>query len=116
MEPFDGLLAGYVFQNNTCVECGTHGAAFATPCMFSACPQCLAGRIRALKATRSDLPQWVLYLEGAAEREVRRQAEAERRAFTVTFDDLNKCVTCGRLFRDREGRYRCSDCYGAGPN
>src|SRR5512143_3686835 len=97
MDPFQALLVGYVFQNNSCVECGTHAALFATPRMFSACPHCLARRIHALMSTRNDLPDWVLYLKGAAEGETRRQAKAEQDALSVSFDDFNKCGACGRL-------------------
>jgi hypothetical protein len=124
-DPFEALLTGYVFQNNTCVHCGCHAALFATPRMFSACPRCLAERIRALKVVRDDLPDWALYLEGAGAGEVRRQTDAEQKALSVTFDDLYQCGACGKFILEREARYSmnpgtassppyCVDCYTAG--
>lgn len=125
MKPFEEILRGDAFQNHTCVQCGTHGALFATPHMFSACPHCLARRIRTLKQTGSNLPEWLLYLEGAAEREVQRQTEAEQKALSVSFDDFYKCGSCGKFIMAKDARYRidpatrssppyCLDCYAAG--
>lgn len=125
MESFEGLLTGYVFLNHCCVECGARGALFATPRMFSACPKCLAERIRRLRRSTSHLPDWVLYLGGAAEREVAHQAERERKALSVNLDDFYKCAACGKLIQARDARYRidpvtnssppyCIECHATG--
>ena len=100
------LLSGDCFADRWCVECGTHGALFATPHLFSACPQCLLGRIHRLQAKRSDLPDWVAYLEQSAAGETRRQAHAEHDTLSVAFDDFYRCGACGTLVLARDARYR----------
>lgn len=94
-----------MFMNHDCVKCGTHGALFATPRTFVACPQCLPGRITALRLSGADLPDWLLYLEKAAGREVRAQAKRAEAALSVSFDDLYRCATCSKMIPAKDARY-----------
>jgi HEAT repeat protein len=115
------VLEADVFVDNACVRCGTHGALFATPRMFSACPKCLAERIRNLRALGRDLPAWLYYLEGAASGEVDAQDRRADAAFTVSFDDFTRCVRCGAVVSEQKVRYlptgpnamspHCTSCY-----
>ena len=77
MGPYDEVLEADEFVNHLCVKCGAHGALFATPRMFSACPRCLSERIRRLREAGATLPEWLLYLEKAGAREAVRQRKAE---------------------------------------
>jgi hypothetical protein len=110
------------FLDHACVKCGTHGALFATPRMFSACPKCLAARIRELRESGAGLPAWAYYLEGAANDEALRQARAEDESFSMSFDDFYHCARCDKLILCKEARYyfppganssspHCVECY-----
>jgi len=105
VEPYSRILEGDVFANHLCTRCGTGGALFATPRMFTACPKCLAERIRDLRKVSGVLPAWVHYLEGAADEEVARQARAEDAALTASFDDFYRCGRCDTLVPAAEARY-----------
>jgi hypothetical protein len=105
MQRFDDILECDTLVDNMCLECGTHGALFATPRMFSACPRCLADRIRRLREMEVDLPEWLLYLEKAGEREAVRQHKAEEAKLSVSFDDFYHCARCDRLIQAQDARY-----------
>jgi hypothetical protein len=110
-----------VFVDHACARCGTHGALFATPRMFSACPKCLAERIRELRSLGRELPPWLYYLEGAASGEADAQDRRADAALTVSFDDFMRCVRCGAVVPERQVRYlptgpnvmspHCAACY-----
>lgn len=116
------ILEADKFLNHACVKCGTHGALFATPRMFSACPKCLAERIRELRESGATLPAWAYYLEGAADDEALRQANAEDTSLSMSFDDFYHCAKCGKLILGKEAKYysppgsnssapHCVECY-----
>jgi hypothetical protein len=115
------VLEADVFVNHTCARCGTHGALFATPRMFSACPKCLVERIRGLRAGGRELPVWLYYLEGAASGTVAGEGTRADAALSVSFDDFYRCVRCGAALPERALRYlptgpnvmspHCTSCY-----
>jgi hypothetical protein len=103
--PFEDVLEGDAFLSHACLRCGTHGALFATPRMFSACPKCLAERIRSLRRLGGELPIWIHYLEGSAQAEFLRQAKSDETALTVSFGEFLRCASCGSLIQEKEARY-----------
>ncbi|OLE11690.1 MAG: hypothetical protein AUG89_09260 [Acidobacteria bacterium 13_1_20CM_4_56_7] len=103
--PFNDILEGDHFLNHTCLRCGAHGALFATPRMFSACPKCLAERIRRLRELGGELPIWIHYLEGSAEATARRQAKSDETALTVSLGGFLRCSSCDALIREKDARY-----------
>jgi hypothetical protein len=115
------VLEADVFVNHSCARCGTHGALFATPRMFSACPKCLVERIRGLRALGRELPVWLYYLEGAASGTVAAEGKRGDAALSVSFDDFSRCVRCGAVVPERALRYlptgpnvmspHCTSCY-----
>jgi hypothetical protein len=105
MVPYDDLLECDTFMNDTCVNCGSKAALFATPRMFGACPRCLAERMRQLIRTGAPVPEWVPYLEKAGEREAARQEKAEEAQFSVSFDDLFRCARCEKVGQEQDARY-----------
>ena len=103
--PVEQILHRDTFVHDLCLKCGSHGALFATPYMFAACPGCLAERLRNLRVIGQGLPDWVEYLQGAAEREVQRQLKAEKAELSVSFDDFYRCSGCSRLLHEKEACY-----------
>jgi hypothetical protein len=85
---YEHILESDEFVNHWCVKCGIHGALFATPRMFEACPKCLNERIRTLRESGATLPDWLLYLEDATARSLRSQERAEAAALSISLDDL----------------------------
>ena len=124
MIDFDALLERDTFIDNLCVRCGSHGILIATPRYFGACPQCLAGRMKEIRESGVDLPDWFLYVEQVARREAERQDRELLAGATVDFDDIYRCGGCGRLIQQDQARYwvdpvthssppYCSGCYAA---
>lgn len=123
MALFDDVLECDEFINHWCVKCGTHGALFATPLMFGACPKCLHERIRALRVSGAALPDWLVYLEGATARSLRDAERREAAELSVSLDDLYRCARCDKVIHQKDARYHidprthssppyCLTCYG----
>jgi hypothetical protein len=114
---FDGLLEQDTFLGNWCARCGYHGILYATPRWFSACPRCLEERMRKLRETGVDLPNWFVYVENVARRHVDIQERQLMVSPTVHFDDFCHCAGCGRLLQQCDARYpREPGGYGSSPH
>jgi hypothetical protein len=105
MIDFDALLEQDAFLNSWCVRCGYNGILYATPRWFTACPKCLAERMRAVRETGVELPGWFLYVERIAVQYTQKQARESLASPTVSFDDLCSCGGCGRLILVNGARY-----------
>jgi len=51
------------------------------------------------------IPDWLENLEREARRAVVAQADREKRALEVSWDDLERCQGCGAFIRARDARY-----------
>jgi hypothetical protein len=111
----DAILERDTFINHWCVRCGCHGILIATPRYFTACPECLASRMKEVRESGVDLPDWFLYVERVAQRNVASQARALLASPTVRFDDFYKCGGCGCLVQQDEARYHVDTGTNSGP-
>ncbi len=107
-----------MFVNHLCVKCGYHGALFVFDSKYVApCPKCVSERIADLRREGHPIPTGVAWKEGQltdfeklaileneARREVIYQDKKEQGTLQVSFDDMVKCASCGKLILMKDGR------------
>jgi rubrerythrin len=102
MTDFDALIDRDVFIEEWCARCGYTGILYATPRYHFACPRCLEERMRLVRETGVELPEWFLHVEKVARAHASHQAREALEGPTVRLDDLYKCAVCGTLIRLNE--------------
>jgi hypothetical protein len=121
----ESLLLAESFQAGICLECAGRGALYIVRGNYvGLCTRCVAAKIGDLRNRGLPLPEWVTQLEREVQMELVQQKRRETRSLQVAWDDLYRCVRCGKMIKANDARYplnypepgippHCLSCYEA---
>lgn len=102
----ESLLLADSFKAGICLGCAGRGALYIVRGMYvGLCTRCVAAKIGDLRNRDLALPEWVTQLEHEIHIELVQQKRRETRSLQVAWDDLYRCVRCGKMIKACDARY-----------
>jgi hypothetical protein len=121
----ESLLLADSFHAGICLGCAGHAALYIVRGKYvGLCTRCVARKIGDLRKGGQALPEWATQLERELQMELVQEKRRETQRLQVTWDDLYRCVRCGKMIKARDARYpsnypepgippHCLSCYEA---
>jgi hypothetical protein len=103
---YEHMLLKSTVYGQMCTGCAGPGGLYVVRNKFVVlCAPCTREKIGQLAGSSCPPPEWVRQLEREARAEIRARKRRLEESLTVTWDDLYRCVRCGRMIRSRDARY-----------